>query len=326
MAVVAALAVGGTLLVGASRSADSFSASASVAPLPAFAFEQELIDRTTDQTYNPNQEFIFPSVFHAGKYFPEPLAEWYLYYAPHDVPGGISLMYSDSLDGPWTPFSENPIITNEWDGQYSVSHVSSPDALWNAGEGQMFLYFHGENDVTRFATTHDGIHFEYGAAAVSAEMVGDDITEVSYARVFDNPDRTSTDRYAMFFMTNETSGIRRIHVARSVDGRTWRPDTSPLINPGEMEGENVSSADLWSYQGRRYVAYGASSGSVLVRDVNEALDAVGKPAKLYVPDQAAPESGRATSPDLVADESGRWHLFLEVGQRSTTTIAEALSR
>jgi hypothetical protein len=58
----------------------------------------------TEYKYNPTGEFIFPSVFHAGAYLELPLGEWYLYYAPHENPGGISLLYANSLDGPWTEY------------------------------------------------------------------------------------------------------------------------------------------------------------------------------------------------------------------------------
>src|SRR5690606_20301514 len=119
------------------------------ADLPVFTSTGAIVD-PLDETlpHNPNQEFIFPSVFHAGAHLAEPLGEWYVYYAPHDDPGGINLMYADSLDGPWTQYEGSPVVDNRWEGVYDVPHVSSPDAVWNPDERQMNLYFHGDTRVT----------------------------------------------------------------------------------------------------------------------------------------------------------------------------------
>ena len=157
-------------------------------PFPQFAYEGVITDKD-EMIYNPTDEFIFPSVFHAGAHFEDPLGEWYLYLAPHDSPAGVMLMYADSLDGPWTEYTANPIIASEWAPYYDVSHVSSPDAIWNAEAGELFLYFHGENSVTRYASSSDGIHFDYGDVVVSNAMGGPDVTETSYARVFEIPTR-----------------------------------------------------------------------------------------------------------------------------------------
>ena len=82
-------------------------------PFPTFAYEGVITDKEK-MIYNPTNEFIFPSVFHAGAYLDDPLGEWYLYLAPHDAPAGVMLMYADSLDGPWTEYEANPIIASEW--------------------------------------------------------------------------------------------------------------------------------------------------------------------------------------------------------------------
>ena len=98
-------------------------------------------------------------------------------------------MYADSLDGPWTEYAANPVIANVWSPHFSVNHVSSPDAIWNTAEDSLFLYFHGGNDATRFATSADGVTFTYGGVAVNNAMGGSTTTETSYARVFPHPIR-----------------------------------------------------------------------------------------------------------------------------------------
>jgi regulation of enolase protein 1 (concanavalin A-like superfamily) len=297
--------------------------------LPVFTSTGAMVDPLDDALpHNPNQEFIFPSVFHAGAHLEDPLGEWYVYYAPHDDPGGINLMYADSLDGPWTQHEASPVVANRWEGIYDVPHVSSPDAVWNAAERRMYLYFHGDNTVTRYATSTDGVTFEYGGEAVSTELVdaaqpGRRATETSYARVFRNPDRSSPQRWAMLFMTNYDTNVRHINLAYSRDGRDWQVEPEPIVTPGPVEGTNVSAADLWRWKGQHYIVYGATVGTILARPVDRTLADVGEPEPLYVPDPAPPEAGRATSPQIVRAD-GTLHLVYEHGERSHTTIAHAV--
>ena len=296
--------------------------------LPQFTDETAIVDQLDDTLpFNPTNEFIFPSVFHAGAHFANPLGEWYLYYGPHDAPGGIALMYADSLDGPWTQYDKSPVISNEWTGHYSVSHVASPDTVWNETEETMFLYFHGENTETRFATSDDGITFEYGDTIIDTDDVtaaqpGRTATEVSYARVFANPDENSHYGWAMFFMANYDDDIRRIDKAYSTDGRTWEVQPDVIVNPGKAEGQNVSGADLLRWEGDDYVVYGSSSGTIFARAINEGLSSTGVPVSIYVPSDSPPESGRAAAPEIVSDGLDT-HLFFEMGQRSHTTIGHA---
>ena len=291
VAVAAVMAAGGALPAQAAPVGSGGGVAAEVAPPPAdwpvFGYQGIITDKF-DMIYNPTDEYIFPSVFHAGEHFADPLGEWYLYLAPHDDPGGIVLMYADSLEGPWTEHAAGPVITNDWPPHYGpVPHVSRPDAFWNADEGKMFLYFHGNNSVTRFATSDDGVTFEYGDIAITNAM-GDvpgtrRITESSYARVFDHPDPDSPYNYAMFYMANDDTpiaggltGIRRIRLAESVDGRTWVVDPVPVVEPGEEEGANVSGPNLWEHDGQLYVLYHASSGKSYARTIDPTLRDVGE--------------------------------------------------
>ncbi|MGO1982939.1 hypothetical protein [Brachybacterium alimentarium] len=279
---------------------------------------------TEGLSYDPTGEFIFPSVLHAGRHLRDPLGEWYLYYAPHENPGGICLMYADSLDGPWTEYVANPLIENEWGDFYSAPHVSSPHVFWNEGEQKLFCYFHGPNSVTRFATSHDGVRFEYGDVAVTTDMLGDDSTEASYARIFEHPDRHSHCRYGMFFMENTTADHRRIRVAQSVDGRDWDVLPEPLVTPGELDDGNVSGADLWTWRGRTYVIYHASSGIVFARPVDRTLTSVGKPQVLHQASGEGEDTGRVAAPQVVTLR-GRSYLFYERGARLDGAIAYAVS-
>lgn len=319
---------------------DSTAHAAHTGELPLFRSTGEIVDPLDDSLpWNPTHEFIFPSIFHAGKHLDDPLAEWYIYYAPHDRPGGINLMYADSLDGPWTQYEGNPLISNRWPGVYDVSHISSPDAVWNPRERRMYLFFHGENTVTRFATSDDGLDFEYGDEAIDAEAVDtaqEDfefpdtgpqpgrVTETSYARVFRHPNPATGYRWGMLFMTNyRNDSSRRISVAYSRDLRNWDIAAKPIIQPGKAEGTNVSAADLWKWRGQHYILYHGTTGTILARPVNRALTKTGAPRKLFVPQPEPPEAGRAASPQLVRHH-GRLHMFYEYGERSHTTIGHAI--
>src|SRR5206468_4049189 len=135
---------------------------------------------------------------------------YYLYYAPHSAPGGICLAYGDSLEGPFIEYLANPIVSRNWPGIYSVIHVSSPHVLWNDDVKELWLYFHGEDTVTRLARSIDGIHFAYDRTVLSTGMLPAGTTETTYARVFRHDLPSKSARYVMVFMINNTTNHRDI--------------------------------------------------------------------------------------------------------------------
>lgn len=327
--IAATLGSAGLVMVMAAGGLSPSTAEAAEPPpgLPDFGYQGEIT--VPDQmAYNPNDEYIFPSVFHAGKHLDDPLGEWYLYTAPHDDPGGIILMYADSLEGPWTEYTENgaePLIGNSWAGHYDVSHVSTPEAVWNPETNQIVMYFHGENSTTRWATSDNGIDFAYGGEALTAAMAGGDTNAVGYSRVFDHPDPNSGYTWAMFFMSTEgggpgLSGVRTIRLAESVDGFSWTIAPGYVVEPGEAEGENVSSADLWEWNGQLYVIYHASSGKIHARTIDDTLRTVGEESfVLYESSGIGDDRGRAAAPEIVTAD-GETYLFYEGGDRLGATI------
>ncbi|GEL95178.1 hypothetical protein [Cellulomonas composti] len=268
--------------------------------------------------YAPTGEFIFPSVLHAGAYLDDPLGEWYLYYAPHEDPGGIALMVADDLGGPWTPAPGNPLISTDWPSLSAVSHVSSPDAVWDAVHEQVVLFFHGENDVTRWATSRDGRTFEPGGVAVRASDLGAQSSEASYARVF--PDPADPDAWAMLVMERTSTGDRQIRVLRSVDLHTWVPEAEPLVVP--PAGHSVSGANWVRLADGDWVVYHDDTGQVLGLPVSSALRATGDARRVIGPDELPACDGRAAAPEPVVDDGRLW-VFLECGQRLTAQIALA---
>lgn len=120
-----------------------------------------------------------------------------------------------------------------------------PDAAWNDESGRLFVYFHSDNSVTRWAETDDGVTFDYEGVAVEKAMVSANVTETSYARVFLHPDVASSGyAYAMFYMGNERNNVRRIRLAESADGKIWNVDREYVVAPGPEEGQNVSAPDV----------------------------------------------------------------------------------
>ncbi|MET8233433.1 hypothetical protein ABZS77_22465 [Micromonospora sp. NPDC005298] len=295
---------------------------------PQFSYQGTAFDKSA-LAYNPTNEFIFPSVIRAADYFPNPLGAYYLYYAPHERPGGIALAYSDSINGPWTEYDVNPLIGNTWLPHYAtVSHISSPHAVWIEGENKLFLYFHGENSITRYATSDDGIHFEYGGTAVSRnDSTGG---ETSYARVFEQSVPRLGTRYLMVFMDNPTAALpgptgpvsRRIRWAVSNDARTWTMQPEPLVTPQGIEGPNASGPFFLRWNDRNLVIYHAADGNMHAVDVGPDFDQETHLGVVHDSMAAAPDLGRSAAPTFYFD--GRTaHMYYEAGGRLTATIGHA---
>lgn len=287
--------------------------------LPLFYYEQTIID-PEDMVYNPTGEYDFPTVIRAEDYFDQPLGTYYMYYGPHDRPGGIALAYADSIEGPWVEYSENPIIARDWQPHYSVSHVASAHPIWNEEEGKLFLYFHGENSVTRLATSEDGIHFNYEQVVIrTSDFTG--ISEASYARVFEHELDGKDNRYVMTLMGNN-NGTRKIYLAWSKDGREWETQQEPLISPQPGQGGNLSGAYYFPYNGNHYVTVHGGSGNQYVIDVGENFDQEIHLGAYYQPTQNSPENGRAASRSYMYSENELYMIY-EAGQRGSTKIALA---
>ncbi|MCC5947079.1 MAG: S-layer homology domain-containing protein [Nitriliruptoraceae bacterium] len=300
---------------------------------PAFT-ESALVFHPDDLDYNPTGEWDFPSIFHAGAHLAEPLAEYYLYTAPHDNPGGISLFLADELDGPWIEFSGNPVIARTWGDHHDVSHVSSPHAIWISDGsdvgGQIYLYYHGENRVTRWATSTDGANFEYGGIAIDAASMAGDAREASYARVVERTIPGRENRFLMTFMDAVPGdGLggreRRIRLATSNDARNWVVDDRPLVRAHPAEGTSVSGGFYWQFNGGHYIVYHGSSGRIFVTDVGEDFSREEHLGVLYEPPTTAPHNGRAAAPFMVED-GDRIHMFFETGRRGSTTISHSVAQ
>jgi hypothetical protein len=273
--------------------------------------------------YNPTKELIFPCVRGVYDRISGGLGRYYLYYAPHDAPGGICLAYGDSLAGPFTEYHANPIIGRTWSPHYSVSHVSSPHVLWNTATRQFYLYFHGENNTTRLAVSGNGVTFTYHGVVLSTAMVPN-TTEASYARVFEHAIPALGSRYVMVFMAYHTvsPGLRKIFWGWSADGRSWQFDPQPLVSPAGDGETDLSGAHLLRRNGTSYVVYHGGSGRMYLTEVGNNFDREVHLGVFHTPLTGAPDNRRAAAPAFGTDR-GVEYMFYEAGQRGGTRIAVA---
>lgn len=312
------------LIVAANRQAAE--APALPGELPVFRHHSIVLDYK-DLRYNPCNDVIIPSVVRTGPDLAEPLGRYYMYYAPHNGPGGICLAYADRLEGPWKEYDANPIIGKDWPPHHKVSHVSGPEAIWNEEEHKLFLYYHGENDVTHLASSVNGVDFRYEGVAVTARMF-DRISEASYARVFRYTIPGRDNRYIMLFMGNN-EGTRRIYLATSMDGRSWQPRREPLLSPPPGTSQ-VAQAWYLPWQGRHYLIYHAHQASnelyasLHVSEVDAALEHTRYIGVFYDRTSVSPDNAAQMSPCFVA-EADCLYLFTNIGPRLNQKIALAVA-
>jgi hypothetical protein len=296
--------------------------------LPVFERRGVVID-FKDLKYNPVDDVIFPSVINAKELFEKPLGTYYMYYAPHNAPGGICLAYADSLEGPWNEYGQNPLISRHWEPHYRVSHVSSPHALWMEEEKKLFLWFHGENSTTRYASSADGVQFTYEGVAVSTKQF-EDITECSYARVFKHAIPDLGNRYVILLMGNNR-GNRRIYLGWSKDGRQWETRRQPLIPalPRSSSG-NVVSPWLFPWHENLYVIchsrfeHLGDVRSICAVKIDPRFQEIYCVEHLFTALKDEPENGRAASPCFIV-EGDKLYMFYQCGERLRSRIALAVA-
>lgn len=306
----------GGLVVGATP------AHAAPAGFPTYTYLGQSLNHA-NLRYNPTGELIFPCVRGVYDRISGGLGRYYLYYAPHDAPGGICLAYGNSLAGTFTEYAGNPIIGRSWSPHYSVSHVSSPHVLWNTATRQFYLYFHGENSTTRLAISSNGVNFTYHGVVLSTAMVPN-ITEASYARVFEHSIPALGSRYVMVYMGYHQvrPGFRKIFWGWSADGRSWQFDPQPLVSPAGDGESDLSGAHLLHRNGTTYVVYHGGSGRMYLTEVGNNFDREIHLGVFHTPLTGAPDNRRAAAPAFGTDR-GVQYMFYEAGQRGGTRIAVA---
>jgi hypothetical protein len=294
-------------------------------PFPAFV-RQGLLSGFDALRYRPTNEWLFPSPILAEGRFQSSGGRWALYYSPHDFPGGICLAWADSLAGPWREHPENPVISNVWPPHYQVTHVASPHPLWMEEEGRLFLWYHGENDTTRLASSSDGVHFDYESVAMDSVSLGTFRVGGGcyYGRVFRCAGLPGADRYAMLAPGGDPMDI---YVATSPDARAWTVRPAPLLR--HPEGCHLCSPFLWEESGRQFIFYHCDicdgPGDIRATEVSPDLRQAFGMEVIFPALGSAPDDGRVGDPCLV-DAADGLHLFYTAGRRLKGRFAYALAR
>ncbi|MGW5848859.1 hypothetical protein ACWFQ8_13070 [Streptomyces sp. NPDC055254] len=267
--------------------------------------------------YNLTGEFIFPCIRGVHDKIENPRSRFYLYYAPHENPGGICVAFSDTLEGPFRDTAANPIIDRDLPST-SVSHVSSPHVIWDAASQQFFCYFHGENTVTRVARSRDGINFTDETPVLSTRLVPG-TSETSYARVFEHALPGRNNKYVMVFMG--VKGGRRIFYGWSPNGwDNWQFSPTPLVNPEPDGLTDISGPTLVKRNNTTYVAYHGNDGRMRITDVGNAFNRETHLGVFHSP--IGSDQGRVAAPSFGTD-NGTEYMFYEAGPRLSARICIA---
>jgi hypothetical protein len=323
------------------------------AGVPVFRYHAVVLDASMLK-YRPHDDVIFPSVVRVGGRVSGALGKFYMYYSAHDVPGGICLAYADKPEGPWREYEHNPVIAREWSPHYRVSHVAGPDAVWSETEHKLLLYYHGENPVTRVASSADGVHFTYEGEAVTTGMFKE-VSEASYGRVFEHRLPGKDNTWVMLLMGNNRD-TRRIYLAWSKDGRKWEARPTPVIDPPPGT-DQAAAAVLVHWAGTLFVVLHANNSKVMQQslaparndaeiaylkaqgvenlglnlgfdlylfEMDAALDRSKYVGKFYDHSLVSPTNPGVMSPCFIED-GGRWYMFFNTGARLHNKIALAIA-
>ncbi|WP_240670398.1 hypothetical protein [Actinoplanes solisilvae] len=285
--------------------------------MPTYTYLRDAL--TLPLRYNPTGEFIFPCIRGVYDKISGARGRYYLYYAPHEKPGGICVAWANSLAGPFTEGPANPVIDNVLPGGGTVSHVSSPHVTWDYTTRQFFLYYHGENTTTRVARSKDGLTFTDETPILSTRLVPG-LTETSYARVFEHALPGRGNRFTMVYM-GVLAGRRRIYHGWSPNGwDQWQFSQTPLVNPEPDGLTDISGPSLVSRDGTTYVAYHGNDGKMRITEVGNGFDRENHLGVFHSP--VASDNGRTAAPSFGTD-GGVPYMFYEAGPRLNARICVA---
>lgn len=316
------------IFVVAGISARAESTNVTAADLPTFKMHGVVL-KASDLKYRPHDDVIFPSVLTVSRHLTNVLGKFYMYYAPHDAPGGICLAFADKPEGPWREYTNNPIISREWAPHYKVSHVSAPEAIWNEEEKKVFLYYHGENSVTRLASSRDGIHFDYEQVVITTNMVEAGVSEICYGRVFRHNLPGKDNRYVQFILGNRR-GTRLVYLGWSKDGREWQMRPTPVLNlaPGTTQ---IACAIYFPWKGRHYLIFHGHRNAInlnigvdfFVAETDPAFERTTHLGTFMDRKFVSPTNEGLMAP-MILEEGGKYYLYFNIGKRLNNQIALAI--
>lgn len=318
-----------------------------------------------------SNEFIFPAIIDTKPYIQdgkflngeEPLSRYYRYYTPHENPGGMYLATGPTLDGPWTEYAgtegmqAGTVMDFEWARKQSdivekgaERHISACQVVWNDVYKKYYMYFHGPNTTTHYATSDNLVDWTFGASILTPKSFGAIGAEASYAKVFEHKLPNVDNKYILMLMIAESSTSRKIYWAHSKDGIDWTCMRKPLISPnldykkipgtdtkpnysGGM-GNNVAGPFFMRSGGRNFVFFNTSQSNICVAEIGENFDMEVHWGEYMSPKNVLIDKdtnggnptavGRVAAPVFIQDDEGKWYMFFEAGGgRLTANIAYA---
>lgn len=261
-----------------------------------------------------------------------------------------------SLDGPWT--EQGVVIDLAWAKAITgniistAPHISACQVVWNDIANKYYIYFHGPNSTSHYATSDNLKDWTFGGKVFKDKDFSSLAEEASYARVFEYKVSGLNNKYIVLLMIAERINgtlVRKIYWGHSQDGINWTCVTKPLISPNlaykkvpgtdtkpsyhlDGIGSNVSGPYFMERNGRCFVFFHGSAGNICVAEVGQAFDMevhwgeyiYAKDVKIVEDTQGgATAVSRVASPLFIQSDTGTWYLFLEAGGRLGANIAYA---
>lgn len=250
-------------------------------PLPTFTFKGIAL-HPKDLSFAPTGALERSCLIKMEGRVNNPLGKYYLYYSPHKH-AGVGLVYSDSIEGPWTEYKSNRIVED----------AAIPDVRWIEETGKFHLWAHRKNSQTEMWTSTDGLHFEYHSISVSAKNI--DTRNATYTRAYEYPLERHGNKYIMLYSGFiEERGIRCVWLAHSKGGENWVQEKTPLVEPVEGENNDIYGPAMLRWQGRNFVVYqdhtGYRGGLVKYVELDSQLHPVGDQGQRYVLIDPVPDS------------------------------------
>ncbi len=144
-----------------------------------------------------------PSLLRAPEWLPNPLGQYYLYFAHHQGKS-VRLAYADDLAGPWTVYSPGTLRLEQTP---CYNHIASPDLHIDHENRRILMYYHGpfvrreELDTDPLKRMYPFLEGQRSLLAVSEDGLNftsdSEILGPSYFRVFRYPDTAAGWHYAL---------------------------------------------------------------------------------------------------------------------------------
>ncbi len=256
-------------------------------PLPTFTYAGLLLHPSDVTTPPKTDELERASIIQTEGRIAKPLGKYYLYYSPHKHVG-ISLAYSDSIEGPWTQYEGNPVIQD----------AAIPDVRWFKDTRLFHMWGHRKNKQSELWTSEDGLQFKFHSTSIAAHRIR--TRNATYTRAYEYPLKRYDSKYIMLYSGFlENRGVRCVWLAHSKDGLKWTQEKTPLVEPIDNEKNDIYGPSLLQYNGRNFIVYqdhtAYRGGNVKYVELDDQLNPVGQDGTrhfLIEPDEDSPVGNR----------------------------------